>query len=176
MPRQRSVQAVAATPSRPTATREVEQRLFGLGPFKLQLDNCRMTAPAPLRQRLAAQCDREFVFSLWHGPRLRIVPEALWIPYLDLVRAQINNPAQAEHLVLSLEQTCAAGALDFHHRWFLPTTLAHHAGLRSGQNYVVLLPCRFWLEVLSAKAWEVLMAQTLECARLASIRPTDFEI
>jgi DNA-binding transcriptional regulator/RsmH inhibitor MraZ len=175
--RQRNqVRAGTATIRQPATAAELEKRLFGLGPFTLLLDGCRLTAPTPLRERLGTYCNLPFVFSIWHGPCLRIIPEAFWIPHLDSVRAGINKPGVAEELITRLEQTCRVGPLDDKHRWNLPPTLAGTAGLISGQNSVVLLPCRFWLEVLSAKAWESFVSETLQNAREADTHHVGVEI
>lgn len=159
----------------PTAA-EMEERLFGLGPFPLQLDGYRLTAPTAFCKRLGSHCDRPFVFSIWHGPRLRIIPQALWPSYLKSVRAEANDPALADDLILRLRQTCVARSLDGNDRWDLPASLARPAGLITAQNSVVLLPFRFWLEVLSATVWEAFITQTLQRAREADARPADFEI
>ena len=175
--RQRNqTQASEATNRLPPTAAEMEQRLSGLGPLQLQLDGCRLTAPAPLRKRLGAHCGQQYVFSIWHGPRLRIIPQALWPSYLKSVRAEANDCALADDLVLRLRQTCATRSLDGHDRWDLPVSLARPAGLITAQNSVVLLPFRFWLEVLSSTVWDAFITQTLQRAHEADARPAGFEI
>ena len=129
-----------------------------------------------MRKQLGFLCNQQFVFSIWDGPRLRIVPEAFWTVYLNALRAGINNSSVAKKLVSRLRQVCKGGSLDDHNRWDVPESLANHAGLGGKQNGVVLLPDRFWLEVWSAKGWDAFMMETLKCAREANIIPADFEI
>ena len=162
--------------SGPPTVEDVEQWLFGLGQFTLQLDGCRLTAPSPLCRRLGPLRQQPFVFSIWHGPRLRIIPQAFWTPYLNCLRAEIPDPVTAGKLVSCLRQECKVGALDHRHRWDLPVAQAQLVGLVSAQNSVVLLPYRFWLELLSRKAWEERMTQTLHYARDAALLQVDFEI
>ncbi len=163
MPRELG-QAIDEISIRSLMPSEVEKRLFGLGPFRLQLDRCRITAPYCVRERLGHFC-RRFVLSIWHGPSLRIVPEVLWIPYLELVRTRISDAASAATVISNLRQTCHVQSLDHHSRWNVPTEMASRAGLICEHGSIVLLPNQFWVEVLSEKRWEEFVSQTLQLAR-----------
>lgn len=154
----------------------LEQSLFGLGPCPLQLDGCRLIAPMPLRKRLGGCGHQRFALSLWHGPRLRIIPEAVWPAYLDFVCHKFPNRVQAENLRSRLGQACALRKLDNHHRWDIPVQLAQDAGLISSDPAVVLLPCRFWFEVIAAGIWRGFLMELAEQTRAVDLPPSDFEI
>lgn len=169
MPQQNTARAKQIRTGGPPTAEQVEQWLFGLGQFSLQLDNYRLTAPSPVRQRLGPLCGQEFVFSFWDGARLRIIPKTLWIPYLNCLCAGIKDPAKAKDLVSRLSRGCATRRLDRHNRWDLPVNLAKQAGLGCRNNAVMLLPCRFWLEAVSLETWEAFLSETFQCIRGATM-------
>jgi hypothetical protein len=116
------------------------------------------------------------VLSPWHGQQLRIIPEAFWPTYLDFICQGITDSIQARSFRMRLGQICAEKGLDNHHRWDIPDQLAKLVGLISDDSTVVLLPCRFWLEVRPAKAWQAFLIATFQQARALDVPSADFEI
>jgi len=137
--------------------KELARKLAGMGPFSLQMDGCRVTAPARLIDRLGDLAHENWRFTRWLDPRIRIIPEGVWKHYLARVQRGFTDAAIARKTLQILEQSSESKTLDSRARWDVPVDLQLHANLKSS---AVLVVNEFWLELLSPENWRRQVEET----------------
>jgi DNA-binding transcriptional regulator/RsmH inhibitor MraZ len=154
----------AATPQ------SLARKLAGLGASPLQLDGCRITAPAPFLHAVGSLARADWWITPWADRRIHIIADAVWDAYLAGLRSSVPA-AIADPAVRSFQQVSVRRKLDRKRRWNIPTDFLRHAGLVSGKNAVVLVPNEFWVELVSLENWERQFAESLHTAMQAISTP-----
>lgn len=144
----------------PKAAEAVEQLLFSLGHFHLQLDGLRLSIPSPVARIFESFRTDPFVFVPWPERRVRIVPQAFWSLYLETICQSVGSAIKAKLLNDRLNQVREARWIDTHNRWNIPASQAKYACFIQS-NEVVLVPCKYWLEILTAANWDAYITETM---------------
>ena len=133
--------------------RSMVEMLSGLGQAFCQLDGFRLHVPARIRRELGETLHTAWMCSFISSGCLRVIPEALWGEYVQLVRRQLASPELVYVLDTVIIPTATKLYMDGGGRWNVPPHLADRAGIARGCSCLLIVN-QAWLDIWENSEWE----------------------